>query len=502
MEIRPIAYFRSPMKSKFGIPRQSGLVSELAGSIVFEPAYRRMEAVRGLEDFDYLWLIWEFSANTPSESLTVRPPRLGGNKRMGVFATRSPFRPNNLGLSCVRIDRIEEDRNLGPVIYVKGADLMDGTPIYDVKPYVTYADSHPEARSGFVDQSAWKELEVVMPDSVSALFTIDEMASLRQVLALDPRPRYQEDPERIYGMPFAFYDIRFKVEGNVLTVVEAVPSEVTYESLWHRLTNLYEPDEAKAIVRWVLDVGFGLSWADILCGKVKELSFDDQKALQMIMLRLEKGEPVQYIIGVADFCHRQFQVAPSVLIPRPETSELCNWITEKYNHSALSVLDIGTGSGCIAVTLALEMPEAIVTAWDISDEALHIAKQNADKLGAPVTFEKKDALNLQEESGCWDIIVSNPPYIMPKESDEMAKNVLDYEPHQALFALEDHPIVFYEHIGDYAWRHLLPGGKLFFELNPLTAEAVSNYLSQLGFTEIEVRQDQFGKQRFLKAKKI
>ena len=222
MEIHPIAYFRSPMKSKFGIPRQSGLVSELTGSIVFEPDYRRMEAIRGLEDFDYLWLIWEFSANKPAESLTVRPPRLGGNKRMGVFATRSPFRPNNLGLSCVQIDRIEEDKKLGPVIYVKGADLMDGTPIYDIKPYVTYADSHPDARSGFVDESDWQELEVVIPEVVSKLFSIDEMDSLRKILALDPRPHYQEDPERVYGMPYGGYDIRFKVAGKVLTVVECI----------------------------------------------------------------------------------------------------------------------------------------------------------------------------------------------------------------------------------------------------------------------------------------
>jgi len=226
MEIRPIAYFRSPMTSKFGIPRQSGLVNELTGSIVFEPNYRRMEAIRGLEDFDYLWLIWEFSENRSQESevrsLTVRPPRLGGNKRMGVFATRSPFRPNNLGLSCVRIDRIEEDKKLGPVIYVKGADLMDGTPIYDIKPYVTYADSHPEARSGFVDESDWQALEVVIPETVSKLLSADEMASLRKVLALDPRPHYQEDPERIYGMPYGGYDIRFKVDGKVLTVVDCI----------------------------------------------------------------------------------------------------------------------------------------------------------------------------------------------------------------------------------------------------------------------------------------
>ena len=226
MEIRPIAHFRSPMTSKFGIPRQSGLVNELTGSIVFEPDYRRMEAIRGLEDFDYLWLIWEFSENRSPESevrsLTVRPPRLGGNKRMGVFATRSPFRPNNLGLSCVRIDRIEEDKKLGPVIYVKGADLMDGTPIYDIKPYITYADSHPEARSGFVDESDWQALEVVIPETVSKLFSADEMASLRKVLGLDPRPHYQEDPERIYGMPYGGYDVRFKVDGKVLTVVDCI----------------------------------------------------------------------------------------------------------------------------------------------------------------------------------------------------------------------------------------------------------------------------------------
>ena len=223
MEIQPIAFFHSPMKSKFGIPRQSGLVSELTGRIVFEPEYRQMEAVRGLEDFDYLWLIWEFSGNSEAKkSLTVRPPRLGGNRRMGVFATRSPFRPNNLGLSCVRIDRIEEDPTLGPVIFVKGADLMDGTPIYDIKPYVTYADSHPEARSGFVDEKEWHELEVVIPEDIRAQFTTEELEALRKVLALDPRPRYQDDPERVYGMPFGAHDIRFKVVGRLLTVVGCV----------------------------------------------------------------------------------------------------------------------------------------------------------------------------------------------------------------------------------------------------------------------------------------
>lgn len=225
MELLPIAYFRSPLRSKFGIPRQSGLVSELAGRIVMEPDYRQAEAFRGLEDFDYLWLIWEFSANRKVEkSLTVRPPRLGGNRRMGVFATRSPFRPNNLGLSCVKIDRIEQDRLLGPVIHVLGADLMDGTPIYDIKPYVAYADSHPEARSGFVDQTEWRELEVVIPDSVAARFSLEEQAALRQVLALDPRPRYQDDPARVYGMPFGRWDVRFSVSDGVLQVVGCVES--------------------------------------------------------------------------------------------------------------------------------------------------------------------------------------------------------------------------------------------------------------------------------------
>lgn len=221
MEILPIAHFRSPLTSKFGIPRQSGLVSELEGSIVFEPEYRQKDAVRGLEDFDYLWLIWEFSANSNArKSLTVRPPRLGGNRRMGVFATRSSFRPNNLGLSCVRLDRVDEEAGLGPVIYVKGADLMDGTPIYDIKPYIAYADSHPEAHCGFVDQSEWHELEVVIPEAVASSFTAEELASLTRLLALDPRPHYHDDASRVYGMPFAGRDIHFQVQGQQLIVLE------------------------------------------------------------------------------------------------------------------------------------------------------------------------------------------------------------------------------------------------------------------------------------------
>ncbi|MBQ6377519.1 MAG: tRNA (N6-threonylcarbamoyladenosine(37)-N6)-methyltransferase TrmO [Prevotella sp.] len=224
MEILPIAYFRSPLKSKFGIPRQSGLVSELTGEIILEPSYRQAEAVRGLEDFDYLWLLWEFSANKGGRdgSLTVRPPRLGGNRRMGVFATRSPFRPNPLGLSCVRLDRIEYDDRLGPVIHVKGADLMDGTPIYDIKPYVVYADAHPGARSGFVDQTAWKPLTVEIPDALAQRIPHDDVAVLKAVLAQDPRPRYHDDAGRVYGMPFLGFDIRFQVSESVLKVVDII----------------------------------------------------------------------------------------------------------------------------------------------------------------------------------------------------------------------------------------------------------------------------------------
>ena len=221
MNIHPVAYFHSPLTSKFGIPRQSGLAEELVGTIVLEPEYRREEAVRGLEAFDYLWLIWEFSANPhEQQGLTVRPPRLGGNERVGVFASRSPFRPNRLGLSCVRIDKVEMTEKDGPVILVRGADLMDGTPIYDIKPYVAYADSHPEARSGFVDKKVWTPLLVEIPQTLSKHFTENELAGLKQVLSQDPRPRYHDDAERIYGMPFAGWDVRFRVADGVVTVVE------------------------------------------------------------------------------------------------------------------------------------------------------------------------------------------------------------------------------------------------------------------------------------------
>jgi tRNA-Thr(GGU) m(6)t(6)A37 methyltransferase TsaA len=221
VNIEPVAFFRSPLTSKFGIPRQSGLADGLPGRIVFTPDFRREEAVRGLDGFDYLWLIWEFSANPASADeahLTVRPPRLGGNERVGVFASRSPFRPNRLGLSCVRIDRVELTAHEGPVIHVWGADLMDGTPIYDVKPYVAYADAHPDARSGFVDEHEWQPLQVEIPADVAALFTADELQALREVLAQDPRPRFHTDPQRLYGMPFAGRDVKFSVADGVVKV--------------------------------------------------------------------------------------------------------------------------------------------------------------------------------------------------------------------------------------------------------------------------------------------
>ena len=219
--MKPIAHIKNDLSTKFGIPRQSGLVESLESCIVFEPEFRQAEALRGLDGFSHLWLLWDFSENHRTDwSPTVRPPRLGGNKRMGVFATRSPFRPNRLGLSCVYINKVEMTKEEGPVIYVKGADLMDGTPIYDIKPYVTYADSHPDARSGFVDQTTWEPLKVVLPQEMAACFSDEEQKGLRQVLAQDPRPRYHDDAQRVYGMPFAGKDVRFRVENGVLTVVE------------------------------------------------------------------------------------------------------------------------------------------------------------------------------------------------------------------------------------------------------------------------------------------
>ena len=314
-----------------------------------------------------------------------------------------------------------------------------------------------------------------------------------------------------------------------------------YKELWHRLTHIYDAGEAKAIVRWVLDVRFGLSWTDILCGKVTELSAHDQTELEKIMQRLEKGEPVQYVIGVADFFGRQFHVELGVLIPRPETEELCRWILASDKHgltrtvreishqsdtkdreishqsdnevrvspsqSDANILDIGTGSGCIAITLALELPDAQVTAWDISHDALRIAAGNAKSLGANVTFKHRDVLDsslftLHSSLPKWDLIVSNPPYICEKEKSAMECNVLEHEPHLALFVPDDDPLLFYRAIAQYAVVALKPQGSLFFEINPLYADDLDRMLRMMSYHDIYIRQDQFGKTRFLKATKI
>lgn len=223
-----IAHIRSDFPAKFGVPRQSGLIEELTASIIFEPPYRNMDAVRGLEDFSHIWLIWQFSkARRAGWSPTVRPPRLGGNTRMGVFATRSPFRPNAIGLSSVRLVRIEQHPEWGPVLHVAGADLVDDTPIYDIKPYLPRFDSHPDASGGFTESLAEELLTVDFPQALLECIPADRQQALLSVLAHDPRPAYQDDPSRRYGLSFAGYDVRFSVAGRLLTVqaVEPLTSE-------------------------------------------------------------------------------------------------------------------------------------------------------------------------------------------------------------------------------------------------------------------------------------
>ncbi len=220
MDIQPIARFHSPIKGKFGLPRQAGIAASLRGRIVLEPGFRSPDALRGLENFDYLWIIWGFDLNREPKGgfeATVRPPRLGGNKRVGVFASRSPYRPNPLGLSSLRIIAVHpEDFS----IEVAGADLADGTAIYDIKPYIEYADSHTGIRSGFVDDNEWQSLEVFLPEKYESLLSPEEKQALIEILSQDPRPQYQSDPERIYGLDFAGYNIRFRVIGDLLEVLE------------------------------------------------------------------------------------------------------------------------------------------------------------------------------------------------------------------------------------------------------------------------------------------
>jgi len=221
VNIQVIARMHSDFATKFGIPRQSGLVEELRSTIVFEPEFRNADALRGIEDFSHLWIIWQFSeAVRQGWSPTVRPPRLGGNTRMGVFATRSPFRPNNLGLSCVKLLGVEQTKEIGTVLHVGGADLMDGTPIFDIKPYIPYADCQTDATGGFTDGAGDFILKVEFPTELLYILPEDKRDAAIQVLSHDPRPSYQRKPDRIYGLTFAGYDIRFQVQENVLNVVE------------------------------------------------------------------------------------------------------------------------------------------------------------------------------------------------------------------------------------------------------------------------------------------
>ena len=266
---------------------------------------------------------------------------------------------------------------------------------------------------------------------------------------------------------------------------------MTYEEFWRPLTQVYEPGEAKAVAQFVFEKRCGLSMADILCGRT-----GDDAELRQLQRRLLQGEPVQYVIGLAEFGPFSFHVEPGVLIPRPETYELCLWSIDSFTGGA--VLDIGTGSGCIACTLAAVLPQAKVMAWDISEAALGVARENAKRTNVHVSFEKVDVLNVPLERARWDIIVSNPPYICERERTAMERNVLDYEPAEALFVPDDDPLLFYRAISDYALASLNVGGQLFFEINPLYAEALRQHLEAKGFC-VEQRKDQFGKLRFTKA---
>ena len=284
---------------------------------------------------------------------------------------------------------------------------------------------------------------------------------------------------------------------------------MTYNELWRQLTQVYDDYEAKAIARMVYEVRFGLMPSDLFIGKDTQLSTDDQKLLEEITQRLLTGEPVQYVLGEAEFGGRTFHVEPGVLIPRPETYELCQWIMEerrgkKEEGRNTSILDIGTGSGCIACTLAAELADAEVTAWDISDDALRIATENAKRTNVHVSFEKVDVLNTsllnrERPATGLDIIVSNPPYICNKERATMERNVLEHEPELALFVPDDDPLLFYRTIARFAAKTLNPGGALYFEINPLYVSEMQQMLSKEGFSHTEIRNDQFGKQRFTKS---
>ena len=276
---------------------------------------------------------------------------------------------------------------------------------------------------------------------------------------------------------------------------------MTYNELWHQLTPLYGSDEAKAIARMVYEVRYHLSLSDLILGKDTQLSADCQAELGEIAIRLANCEPVQYVLGLADFCGREFHVEPGILIPRPETEHLCRLITKHVANSSpiRTILDIGTGSGCIAITLALDIPNSQVTAWDISPIALRVAQHNAQRLGAEVNIVENDMLQqTYQVAPQWDLIVSNPPYICDNEAKQMEANVLDYEPEIALFVPDDDPLKFYVPIMNYAQSALHAGGELWLETNPLYEELIEERLLELGFN-VKAHDDQFGKTRFIQA---
>ena len=280
----------------------------------------------------------------------------------------------------------------------------------------------------------------------------------------------------------------------------------TYQEFWQSLTPLYDAGEAQAIVRTVLDVEYGMTLTDIICGKVNELSSDEERNLEEIITRLQNGEPVQYVLGEADFAGRTFHVEPGVLIPRPETAELCQWIEEEVSslkaEEKKQILDICTGSGCIAITLGLNIPNSEVTGWDISEDALRIAQGNVEMLKVGnVRIEYQDALMLPKTAEAADIIVSNPPYICEKEKADMEKNVLEHEPSIALFVPDEDPLKFYRAIAEYASSALKSEGALYFEINPIYEKETREMLQSLGFKNIETKEDAFGKKRMMKAKK-
>lgn len=275
----------------------------------------------------------------------------------------------------------------------------------------------------------------------------------------------------------------------------------SYRQLWQALLPYYDEREAQAVVRMMLEERFGLTLTDIVCDGVARLDASQQAELQGMVAKLEQGEPIQYVMGYAPFYGRHFHVEPGVLIPRPETQQLVEWAVEEIGKSAArSVLDIGTGSGCIAISIALEAPLSEVSAWDISTDALRIARDNAASLHAPVEFRQQDALHApMEDREKWDLIISNPPYVMEKERKEMADNVLRHEPSLALFVPNDDPLRFYRAIARYGKHALRPGGTLLFEINPLLAEDMLRLLEEESYQHVQLIADAFGKSRFTKA---